>query len=250
MVQPKRSNKKVDEDRTFDTTQLRAAGYQYQVHRDYAAHYFRWGFGSRYVNTKMKVLDVGCGQDLPFAKSLGGSNPNSVPKLYVGCDLNKIPKLPNRKNFHFLPEFNFIKDHKKILNEHGKFDIAVNFEVIEHMTKPMGRKLLKAFYDCLEDDGILILSTPVFDGKAAANHIHEYEIDELRTMFTKAGFVEEERFGTFANYHKIKKAMTKEERKIYERVREYYSDDVAACFFAPCYPDHSRNNVWIMRKVL
>lgn len=56
------------------------------------------------------------------------------------------------------------------------------------------------------------------------------------------------RFGTFASYPAIKAAMTDTDLDVYERVRSFYGDEVAACFMAPLYPDASRNNAWLLRR--
>ena len=67
-------------ERDFDQTQLKMAQFKFQPHKDYLGHIFRWGFAGKYVNRSTKVLDVGCGQEMPFARSLGGANPNTVPR--------------------------------------------------------------------------------------------------------------------------------------------------------------------------
>lgn len=247
MAQPKNSTKKVDENREFDTTQLKSTSHGYYVHRDYAAHFFRWGFLSRFINRQTSVLDVGCGQEMPVVRVLMASK-SRLPKSYVGVDMNKIKKPVNGKWITVHDEFNFIKDHKKLIPEHGQFDVIVNYEVIEHMKKASGTRMIKAFHASLAEGGTLLLSTPCFNGKAAENHIHEYTIDELAKSLDKAGFVVEQRYGTFASANDIKKVLTKEERKIYDGIRKFYDNDVAACFLAPLYPDASRNNIWVCKR--
>ena len=76
-------------DRKFDKTQLRAAQYGDKVHRDYAAHFFRWGFATRFIKKGMSVLDVGCGQDLPLVRVLAPSM-SHIPGRYVGVDMNRV----------------------------------------------------------------------------------------------------------------------------------------------------------------
>ena len=100
----------------------------------------------------------------------------------------------------------------------------------------------------LKPGGMLLLSTPVFNGKAAANHVHEWDIPELATAVMDAGFSIEGRHGTFASYPDIKRVAIPEHLTILEQLRQFYSDEVTACFLAPMYPDQSRNNVWSLRK--
>jgi SAM-dependent methyltransferase len=236
-----------DDKREFDTTQLHESGHGNYVHRDYLAHCLRWGFIGRGVTHQDEILEVGCGQDTPLVKVM--TLPGLYPKRYVGVDLNKAGKRASTRGwatFHW--EFNFIKDHKRL---GGKFTRAVCFEVIEHMQKTSGQKLLKGIYDQLAPKGRLFLSTPVFNGKAQArNHIHEFTIPELRACIKKAGFTIIERYGTFmsAPSRVVRSTMNAEHLRTYDAVAEYYGGEVAACFIAPMYPDLARNNVWICEK--
>ena len=220
------------------------------------------------------VLDVGCGQDYPLARVLAAAPSGSQPALYVGCDYNKV-NAPDWQWLRILDEFDFTskypdllretikwraqraavleskgQDNSGVLGKDFRFDYAVNFEVIEHMHTCDGKKLLAAIFQCLKPGGFLFLSTPVFNGKAAANHIHEYTIPELQGFIEDAGFVVDARYGTFASYHEIKTQLSPEQRQSLESLRRFYDGDVAACFFAPMFPDHSRNNAWLCRRPL
>jgi hypothetical protein len=114
--------------------------------------------------------------------------------------------------------------------------------------------MLKAFAKCLEgsvdadhpEGGVLLLSTPVYDGKARArNHIHEYTIPELQELLEKAGFKVYQRYGTFMNKNDAKRVMTPAQKEVYMALSKFYSNDVLSTFLAPLHPDHSRNNVWV-----
>lgn len=236
-----------EDTREFDTTQLHESGHGQLVHRDYASHFFRWGFAGRLTTNKDHILEVGCGQDTPFAKVL--TSMSLHPPRYVGVDLNKPRKKQWKAGWaEFFWEFNFIKDHKKLK---GGFTKAVCFEVIEHMQKPSGLLLLKGIHSLLKPGGLLLLSTPVYNGKwQAKNHIHEYTIEELDAHVKKAGFKVERRHGTFmsATEVKAKKGVLENHLFTYEALRAYYSDEVLATFLAPLYPDLSRNNLWVLKK--
>jgi 2-polyprenyl-3-methyl-5-hydroxy-6-metoxy-1,4-benzoquinol methylase len=260
--------------RKFDQTFLDAK--DQTVHRDIAAHAGRWAFtargphpdvlpepgpGDEYTarffkyglnkkpfikHEKTDVLDVGCGPDRPLLLALfGGIGPNPLARTYTGVDMNKIKPTRHARSCLY-PETNFIEAHERICEERGPFELITNFEVIEHMPKKEGKLLLKAFYDVITTDGHLILSTPVYDGKARAkNHIHEYTIPELQGMLEEAGFVVQRRYGTFANIHAIRKVCTPAERQLLDELGEYYGNDVLSTFLAPKYPDVSRNNLWV-----
>lgn len=236
----------------FDMTSLRAKSHGYTVHRDYAAHFFRWGWASNYVKRGMKVLEVGCGVDTPLVRVLTYQL-NYVPSLYVGVDLNKIPKKTGIKWTTILDEFNFNRRHQELVKHDtvdgdGLFDVVVSFEVIEHMPKTEGRKHLRAIAKHLKPDGTFLLSTPVYDGKHLPTaHVHEYTIPELQAEIEKAGFQVVKRFGTYANLNDIKKVCTKEELKLFQELTEFYGNNVMSCFLTPKYPDASRNNAWVLK---
>jgi len=238
------SSKRAVPPRKFDTTALHEKAHGEYVHRDYAAHFFRWGFAGRFVNASVSVLDVGCGVDVPFMKVLTHPRSN-VPKSYVGVDYNSRPrKLPSRQWATLYFDFDFTSRYDEL----GQFDLVTNFEVIEHMAKPDGEKLLSGMANCLNDDGRLLLSTPVFNGKAAANHVHEWTIDELTESIDGADLEVVDRFGTFASYNAITKVCSPQEKILIERLKSFYSGEVLSCFLAPKYPDASRNNVWVLKK--
>lgn len=247
--------------RDYDTTQLREAGHGRTLHRDYSAHFFRWSFARRFITAKDNVLEIGCGEDRPLSKILTGGAAAHVNK-YVGVDLNKL-KPSNSQRLTFLGEFNFVDEWKQCLKESpGGFDVVVHYEVIEHMKVEHGAKLLKAAYQCLKPGGVMLMSTPVYDGKRhAANHIHEYTVPELQKAVEKAGFKVERRFGTFMDIKHLKAArqgktvpesLGRETAmrvgEISELLSAYFDSDAISNIFGPLFPDHARNNLWVCRK--
>lgn len=244
-------SKPQDLNRRYDTTQLHETGHGQRVHRDYAAHFFRWGWASRFVKSKeTRVLDVGCGQDLPLVKILTASL-STVPAKYVGVDLNKITRRTGISWVEaILDEFDFPGGGWEVVaRDHGPFDLVSCFEVIEHMHKVDGERLLAGIRECMADGAKLLLSTPVYNmRKMAANHIHEWTVDELRESIEASGLRVVERFGTFASWNDIKRVCTDAERELVDQVGRFYGGDVLACFLAPKYPDASRNNAWVVEK--
>lgn len=239
-----RMKKGCDTDRDFDTSQLRFKDFQFQVHKDYLGHVFRWGFASRYSKKGLSVLDVGCGQDLPFLRSLiGVTNSGMVPDLYVGVDLNKIENAPKRKWINVLEHFNFIENYDDLELDYGLFDVIVNFEVFEHIELKLARGLLKGMRELLAPGGKLIFSTPVYcdSFKMARNHINELRKDEVEAELHAAGFKIVEQYGTFGNVNHIKKVAPPGELETYQKLREFYGDDLLGCYLAPKYPEASRN---------
>lgn len=247
--------------RRFDKTQLHAGSNGRAVERDYAAHYFRWGWVTRQLVPGQSILDVGCGQETPLVFIMTKKN-GDQPSRYVGVDLNRINNKPGMKWCSVVDEFNFVDDYKNLgiicakqglvfpdsIQGEAAFDQAVNFEVIEHMTPPDGAKLLEGLRYWVKPNGYLYLSTPVFNGKAAVNHIHEYTIPELKALVESTGWEVEKRWGTFASLPAIRKVASATELALLDRIGGYYGDEVRSTFLAPLYPDASRNNMWVLRR--
>lgn len=245
--------------RDYDTTQLRESDRGRSLHRDYSAHFWRWSFARRFITSEHNVLEVGCGEDKPLSKILIGGTTAHV-NHYTGVDLNKL-KPSNSQRLQFFGEFNFVERYKELIKSQPKgFDVVVNLEVIEHMKVEHGTALLKAMFACTKPGGVLLLSTPVYDGRRhAANHIHEYTIPELQTAIQKVGYIVERRFGAFMDIRHIGKMEPQvpeiDARKMSEAIQlvrkglsQYFDNDAISNIFGCLYPDNARNNLWVCRK--
>lgn len=238
------------DDRDYDTTQLHEAGHGKTLHRDYSAHFFRWSFARRFIGSKDHVLEIGCGEDRPLSKILtGGAAPHVA--TYVGVDLNKLKPSASQR-LTFLGEFNFVERHKELLKTRpGGFDVVVHLEVIEHVNVKFTDRFLKACYACLRPGGVMLMSTPCYDGvRHAANHLHEFTVAELQAHTEKAGFKVRRRYGTFTDIKHIGKTETDRCSKaavleVRKALEEYFDSDAISNIFGPLYPDAARNNLWI-----
>lgn len=241
----KPGSKEQDLNRKYDGSCLRIDTTD-RVHRDYAAHFFRWGFARTFVEGgKSSVLDIGCGVAQPFAKVLRGTL-GGYPKKYVGVDINAMKKKVMSSWCTTFDQFDFCERGLELIGR-GPFDVITCFEVIEHMHPPSGAKLLRNARKLLAPDGRFLLSTPVYDRrKMAANHLHEWEMEELRAAILGAGLKVIDRFGTFASWNAIKKVATGQELALAKDLMRYYSSEVISCFLAPRYPDASRNCCWVL----
>lgn len=236
------------EAREFDQTYLDPERTT-QVHRDYGAHFFRWGFAARFCKGK-RVLDFGCGPKWLFGKVLTRhGNMGLRPELYVGADLSQIDggdattKTSCRRG-----GIDLTRDARRLVDEFGLFDVVASFEVIEHMDLDAGRRFLTAMRACCKEDGVVVLSTPRNEGhKPARNHIHEYSTDELRSLIEDCGLAVSKRYGTFGDILKLRAAAEPVDAELMTRLAVYYSDDVLSCFLAPLYPDACKNNLWVLK---
>lgn len=241
-------------DRQYDKTQLREKSHGQNLHRDYSAHFFRWSFAARYIKPTSNVLEVGCGQDKPLSKILLLGQYRGCA-TYVGVDLNKIGD-SHKTDTHFVGEFNFVERQPEVMAYVPQgYDNVVSMEVIEHMTKPLGMKFLAGIYASLRPGGQAILSTPAYDGRRMAkNHIHEWYLDELAQALEETGFEITRRFGTFMDIRHIGKAQTGNTTLdnaipiVRDALAEYFDNDAISNIFGPLYPDHARNNLWIVTR--
>ena len=252
MIDPKPHPKTIRPPREFDTTSLRENGsHGKYVSRDYAAHWFRWQHALRFVRKGMRVLDVGCGPDQMMIRVLCHSQ-SFVPDLWVGVDVQKLAKKSSVAWARVLDEFDVTRKWRYLLDEFSckGFDVVTCFEVIEHMPIERGRALFKALKALVKPDGVILLSTPVYNGKhMAANHIHEYGFDELAAEIKRAGLIVDRVVGTFMTSQAIKRVATKEQRALVEELHaRWYAWDILANFLAPLYPEASSNCCWILRK--
>ncbi len=236
-------------DRRFDQSSLRASSYGRIAHRDYAAHWFRWGFAARFCKQDMRVLDIGCGPDQTLPMVLRTSQAH-VPSLYVGVDLNHLTRKTGMAWTRIHDKFNYVDDWKKLKKEHGgDFDVIVCFEVIEHMKREDGLRLLQSIRAMLAPDGVALVSTPVYNERhMAANHVHEYRFQEMREVVAEAGLEVDRVHGTFMTAAAIKRVASPEERRLVDELSRFYSWDVLANFLAPKYPEASSNCCWVLRR--
>ena len=253
--------------REFDTSSLREASHGRYVHRDYAAHWFRWQHALRFVKAGMRVLDVGCGQDQMMTRVLCASQ-SHVPRLYVGVDVDVIRRKSQIAWARVIDKFDITRQWKELLTpthvikgrryttvttplfETGPFDVISCFEVIEHMPVDRGRALLTALRECLAPTGVALLSTPVYNGRhMAANHVHEYEFEELRAELARADLIVDRVVGTFMTSQAAKRVATPAQRQLLTQLHErWYAWDILANLLAPLYPEASSNCCWILRR--
>ncbi len=250
------------------------------IHRDYIAHCFRWSHVTKYLNQGHRykdaiVLDVGCGKEMPLAKLLYVNKMS--PKYYIGVDVNefdvpdmlegkKIPiKIWTKTDFCALE----LADVSFNPNPEGPEpmelpNIVTCFEVLEHVTPEHCRRMLQHFMAITSDDCHYFISTPCYNGSAAANHINEITFAALGGLIEDVGYKIEGVYGTFASisdYASELSAVTVYDkdtgrvmgeptdlRNVFAALRGYYDTNALATIFAPLFPAQSRNALWHLTK--
>jgi len=216
------------------------------IHRDYIAHALRWTHVIKYLNAKSRyttaqILDIGCGKEVPLAKTMYSSR--MIVKDYLGVDVNKLTvpdmfhtgKFPIRLISGDITELDLPKDR----------NIITCFEIIEHIEPEHVHRVLNKIKEVMTLDGIAFISTPVFNGKAAANHVNEMTYETVGKMLEDHGFEIENRYGTFASITDYKDQLKNWDLELaFDALREYYDVNFLAVIFAPLFPRHSRNVIW------
>ena len=221
-------------------------------HRDRLAHYFRWAFVGHLIKLEDTIIDFGCGKG-ELAQVLYTNQ--FKPKRYIGYDIRKIKPITTTHNPDKLIEWCEVIQKDLVLetDDYIKGDKVVSFEVLEHIGKQNVDAFLQNFKSCGKDDATYYLSTPCFDGNCASNHYYNDQCNELTREETKEalernGFTIQKCFGTFSSQKDMLKHLTPEHRAVFDQLNEYYYSHVISIMFAPLYPEHSRNNIWVLNK--
>lgn len=259
-------------DRAIDKTSLsidqaEARGF---IHRDYIAHCLRWSHVCKYLHGSgryktARILDVGCGKELPLAKLLHSSRLAPVDGWYVGVDPNALPMpqqfaksswqpvLFEKTNVLDLTAENMLAKFPQLVDVLRPPNVLVCFEVLEHVQPAMARQMLHKFRELLAPDGVAFISTPVWDPRvgAADNHVNEMRFHALGRVILDAGFSIDYVWGTFASQRDYKAEMTEWTgmENIFDALSEYYDSNYLATVFAPLFPERSRNCLWRLKPL-
>lgn len=250
--------------KTVDTTYLSIAQAANRgfLHRDYIAHCFRWSHvikklmqSGRYKSAR--ILDIGCGRELPFAKTLYSSK--MIPELYIGIDAGKmndedieaVGKGKMGPVTYLFPNTlwdSTFPDRAPIMKDKLITDI-ICFEVAEHVEPEMLKDMLQAMRAVLDPKiGRVWISTPCYDWKScAANHVNEMTYGAFGAMLSEAGFYIVDQHGTFASMSDYRPHMSPAYQEVFNDLREYYDSNVLSTIFAPMFPAYSRNCLWELR---
>lgn len=221
------------------------------LHRDYIAHCFRWSHVVKFLHKQSRyntfnILDVGCGVDVPLARTMYSSKMTNRAGMYTGIDVNKLEVPPMLLNKAFNIELFGRTDLVKWETE-KKFDLVVSFEVLEHIEPEHMINMLNKIKSLMTNDGTFIMSTPCYDKNsgAAANHVNEITYKTLGSILEHLGFNTNVKYGTFASQVDYKGYLFADGfQKMFDRLNEYYDSNVLSNIFAPMYPEHSRNCLW------
>lgn len=141
-------------------------------------HMHRYSALAGFVSGR-RVVDVGCGEG--YGSSVLAKSAAAV----VGVDVDPDVIAHAEQRYGHSSNLSFRQvSTEKLPFEDATFDVAVCFEVIEHLESP--KTLLPELARIAGDDGVLIISTPnkrlYSDERSFRNefHLHEFYIEEFR----------------------------------------------------------------------
>ena len=231
------------------------------IHRDYIAHCLRWSHVVKALGKKPEqwdVLDVGCGREVPLARTLYTGR--LIVNSYVGVDYNELgtPEMFKTGKFPLrliggIDAANLERVDDTVRLGPAAFplpNVIVSFEMIEHVEPGHCRKILQRLYSLMGPTTVLFLSTPCYDEGtgAAANHVNEMTYKALGACLEDLGFTVSSVFGTFASlsdYEPLVRIKYGEKGALlFNQLRDYYDVNYLSTVFAPLFPAQSRNCLW------
>jgi SAM-dependent methyltransferase len=159
----------------------------------FADHLARYWFATKYCRLK-KVLDVGCG------KGYGSMALATVAESITGIDSDE-KSLEFAREHYTHPRITFRNtDVTRPFDLSHEFDVAVAFEIIEHLQPSKVDDFLKRLVDGLHSGGLALISTPNHAVVAASGvsvpdfHINNMTASQFKSSLEKH-FVEVNLFG-------------------------------------------------------
>lgn len=243
--------------KNYNTTQLdpKRAFERHVFHRDQFAHYLRWTHVLKTARRHDKVLDVGCGSGNLYLTLLTN---RFAPARYLGLDIRPQTVKANKLKY---PKAEFQVQDLTAQYDTGKdWDLICSFEVAEHVGKQHLDAFLGNIANQMAEKTMALLSTPCYDEQVGAADNHTYDSGDGRGKapqeFTYAEFkaalekhfVIEQHWGTFASQKAYESLLTPAQRELYDKLHEYYDQNLVSVIFAPLFPDRARNVLWRLRK--
>jgi len=226
------------------------------LHRDYIAHCLRWSHIVKYLGSRYKtarILDIGCGKETPLIKTL--YTMRMTPEMYFGVDANKTACSTNihDKIYDKMGKGNFELFWNFDASEPAAFQyldftptLITCFEVLEHVTPKKVIGILDNIRKVADSQTKIFISTPCFNGKAAANHINEMTYTFMTDLLWEYFHIDR-CWGTFASQKDIEPMINQdvdEIQHLYDELKSYYDSNLLSVIFAPLFPSKSRNCMW------
>jgi O-antigen biosynthesis protein len=147
-------------------------------------HYHRYYFASRFARDR-KVLDIGCGEG--YGSAFLARHAGEV----TGIDLDQATIDHAREKYASVSNLSFEAGKgEEIRKPDHSVDLAVSFELLEHLDSDIQSGFLRNVQRVLKPDGLFIVSSPERNEYAATYqaknefHKHEMTLPELKTFLS------------------------------------------------------------------
>lgn len=147
-------------------------------------HYHRYYLASRFADQK-KVLDFACGE------GYGSAFLSRYAQSVTAIDIDERTIDHARKKYCSCPNLNFEIGRCQDSPKQGEFDMAVSFELLEHLDTEAQAQFLQNVRRVLKQDGLFIVSSPEKNEYAETYqspneyHKHEMTLPELTAFLGK-----------------------------------------------------------------
>ena len=149
------------------------------------------------------VCDFGCGN---------GDLLREIAACHPGAKLSGIDLSPDQidENRRSMPDAGWaeadLTSPEFVYPFEKRCDLAISSEVVEHLDEPL--RYLRNIYACLDDDGVLILTTqsgPVHTTERHVGHVRHFEISEMNALLADAGFRSTNTYNCGFPFHDLSK---------------------------------------------
>jgi 2-polyprenyl-3-methyl-5-hydroxy-6-metoxy-1,4-benzoquinol methylase len=241
--------------REYDKTHLSIdmAEERFIQHRDYLAHCMRWSHVCKFLMQShryktARILEAGCGREMPLPRLIYSNRMSGTE--YVGVDVNALEcpemlkKAVRNEKMKIWLMGNTDAGTIKESELPWKPNVIVSLEVWEHMTPKLAFRMIRNLRALASDDCTLFLSTPCWNGSAAANHINETSFQAMMIILAEAGWHVTNTWGTFASQKDYYYMLGPDLQLVFDKLSLYYDSNLVAIMWAPLFPAASRNCLW------
>ncbi len=144
-------------------------------------HYHRYCFASRFARGK-RILDIGCGE------GYGSAFLSQLADAVVGMDRDQAIIDYARRKYSSIPNLTFaVGNCEEAPGDNESFDMAVSFELLEHLDPDDQVRFLNSVQHRLKPDGLFVISSPDKNEYAATYPVkNEFHKRELTILELKA----------------------------------------------------------------
>jgi 2-polyprenyl-3-methyl-5-hydroxy-6-metoxy-1,4-benzoquinol methylase len=208
----------------------------------------------------IRILDVG---------GSVGNFINFFTRFYQTPARKKIDKYTNVElDDNFIKVFNKKFDDEKFKNYEiikkdltnidvkfdNKYDVIICMEILEHLGKESAKQMLKVLYNNLNDNGIIVISSPNPKKENGQNfiwpenHIYEFTLDEMKNLLYENNLCILNIFGWCGKANNMKKKFNDIQDFLYNKFNKAFGSGMSTSLIATLYPELAECYIFICKK--